>query len=166
MSKKLHLIAVIWLFLCSALETRGTAPVNDHFADRIVLTGTEIIVHASNEGATIELGEPTPFERTVWWSWTAPTNGFAQVIVGAPFDAGLLVLAGTELVQLQRVTNGISGDSGFPVAIFEVTAGTAYQIVVGGPLSTFGFGEFSLALTLTTPSSPVTLLISRPRRTH
>ena len=53
-------------------------PANDNFAQRMVLTGTATNWVADNGGATTEPGELLPggaSGRTLWWSWTAPTNG-------------------------------------------------------------------------------------------
>src|SRR5262250_3203234 len=50
-------------------------PVNDNFANRITLTGTNIATNWSNLGATYEPNEPmhlfTQGGKTVWWTWTA-----------------------------------------------------------------------------------------------
>jgi hypothetical protein len=59
-------------------------PVNDNFAQRIVLSATITNWVADNSGATTESGEVLPggaSGRTLWWSWTAPTNG--TVLIGS-----------------------------------------------------------------------------------
>jgi hypothetical protein len=53
-------------------------PPNDNFAQRIAISGTLTNWVADNSGATTEPGEYLPggaSGRTLWWSWTAPTNG-------------------------------------------------------------------------------------------
>ncbi len=60
-------------------------PGNDNFAQRIVFTGTNVTLTGDNSGATTEPGEYLPAGasgRTIWWSWTAPTNG--NVTITAP----------------------------------------------------------------------------------
>ncbi|MDJ0662712.1 MAG: Calx-beta domain-containing protein, partial [Crocosphaera sp.] len=58
----------------------STAPLNDNFANRSLLTGNRVSVTGTNIGATAETGEPnhaavsTPI-NSVWWSWTANANG-------------------------------------------------------------------------------------------
>src|SRR5262249_48546040 len=55
-------------------------PPNDNFANRIPITGTHLSnVIGSNVGATAEPGEPFHADeigqKSVWWTWTAPSNG-------------------------------------------------------------------------------------------
>src|SRR5262250_2110229 len=58
------------------LGTAFPVPINDNFANRIALTGSNIATNWSNVGATYEPGEPehlfTFGGKTVWWKWTAP----------------------------------------------------------------------------------------------
>jgi hypothetical protein len=60
-------------------------PGNDNFAQRIVFAATNVTLNGDNSGATTEPGEYLPAGatgRTIWWSWTAPTNG--NVTINAP----------------------------------------------------------------------------------
>ena len=58
-------------------------PANDNFTNRIPLVG---LGQGYNVGATSELKEPPPgggvasVNNTVWWTWTAPTNGPVSVL--------------------------------------------------------------------------------------
>src|SRR4051812_38520384 len=75
------------------------APVNDNFADRIHLEGTNIIASGSNVGATRERGESIfarpEFSKSVWWSWTALADGVASVSAdGSDFDRFLGIYTG------------------------------------------------------------------------
>ena len=57
-------------------------PSNDNFAQRIAITGTMTNWMADNSGATTESGENLTggaSGRTLWWSWTAPTNGTVNI---------------------------------------------------------------------------------------
>ena len=57
-------------------------PANDDFVRRIFLSGTVTNWTADNSGATTELGEFLPggaTGRTLWWSWTAPTDGTVTI---------------------------------------------------------------------------------------
>src|SRR5439155_692333 len=109
------------------------APANDDFADRIILTGTNVSVMGSTLGATREGDEPntTPW-NSVWWSWTAPIAGVC-VLDTMGFDSvpALGVYVGSTLTALTPVANLIWNTSGDPYA-FAITAGTTYQIAVGG----------------------------------
>src|SRR6185295_18012502 len=56
-------------------------PVNDLFANRTVLDGTNILIEGSLVMAGEEPGEPVPpygcgyTGRSIWYSWTAPAAG-------------------------------------------------------------------------------------------
>ncbi|HMP74576.1 MAG TPA: hypothetical protein PKE55_15065, partial [Kiritimatiellia bacterium] len=59
-------------------------PVNDDFADRIVLPGAQGVVFGYNRGASTEIGEPLPHtnsSRSVWYQWTAPADGQVRFTV-------------------------------------------------------------------------------------
>lgn len=55
------------------------APKNDDFVNRIKLSGSRVVISASNAGATKQSGEPdhlgNPGGSSVWYSWTAPASG-------------------------------------------------------------------------------------------
>ena len=63
----------------AGVAIHAAAPVNDNFVNRIPLTGTNLVLTGDNSFATRESGEPSaPFVEltsTVWYSWTAETNG-------------------------------------------------------------------------------------------
>jgi hypothetical protein len=54
-------------------------PGNDHFANAQRITSASGTISGSNVGATKETGEPNhsgdPRGRSVWYRWTAPSNG-------------------------------------------------------------------------------------------
>ena len=53
-----------------------TPPVNDSFADAVVLSGSEGNVAGSNRGATLEHSEFWGgLASSIWYSWTAPADG-------------------------------------------------------------------------------------------
>src|SRR5262245_49093793 len=109
--------------LLASFALGAAPPANDNFADRLVLSGTEIGVQASNVGATREPGEPAGLEETVWSSWTAPTDGLTQIILQGGFAPTFGVWTGGQLEQLTLVTNSTPLDFSFKSAIFEVIAG-------------------------------------------
>ncbi|HTI98442.1 MAG TPA: hypothetical protein VL527_06020, partial [Dongiaceae bacterium] len=136
-------------------------PVNDDFAGRQPLRGTQVAVMGTNTGATRESGEPQhgsdPNQvRSVWWTWQAPASGNTTVrawtvifqMNGIIPYSYLLPLAtrvyrGNALDLLQPVTEPT--DSG--QAVFYANAGVTYQIaVVGTPPGNEFEGEFMLTL--------------------
>ena len=107
-------------------------PSNDNFADRVILTGTNLIIEANNSGATTELGEPSPGGwvggSSLWWSWTAPQNGTLFLtrsnILATYF---LAVFRGAKLTELERLYDD-PGDSS--LVQLPVQAGVSYQIAL------------------------------------
>jgi len=132
------------------LQTSFTPPPsNDQFADRIPLVGTNISVDGTNRAATAELNEPThdgePANRSVWWTWTAPTNGMVRI--GLPYYSGhtIAVYTGDSLSLLVPVREG-SG-----AIVFSVVAGQTYQIAFDLPGLYSGWGYFTWSLTFEAP---------------
>src|ERR1017187_1063088 len=85
-------------------------PANDMFANRIVITGTSIVVTGSSVGATRETGEPYHAGNTggasVWWSWTAPSVGTVTIsTAGSSFDTVLGVYTGSSVSALMEVAS-------------------------------------------------------------
>ncbi len=64
------------------------APANDDLANSQVLTGGAVKARAELWAASLEPIEPeyasNPAGRSVWFTWTAPTNGQLQITPGAP----------------------------------------------------------------------------------
>ena len=118
------------------------APVNDSFDNRIGLSGSAVTTTGTNAGATKEAGEPVHAGngggRSVWWSWTAPSNGAVTIdTLGSSFNTLLAVYTGSSLSGLTRVPNGSNDDrpaggTRASKVTFAVTAGTVYQIAVDG----------------------------------
>ena len=113
---------------------------NDNFEDRFVLAGDSNIVQGTNRYASMEPGEPNPAGRgagrTLWWSWTAPSNGVLHIQTDAQWDCGSIgVYTGTNVTELDLVGQaGAASDYQYITspAQLDVTviAGTAYQIQV------------------------------------
>jgi VCBS repeat-containing protein len=126
-----------------SLEDR-TVPSADLFADATVLTGSLVTATASNAGATAEASEPagegTSGEvNSVWWSWTAPANGYVEVnTIGSDFDTLLAVYTGSSVDSLALVA---ANDDAFDTQsqlLFLAQAGETYHIAVDGFDSTTG----------------------------
>lgn len=127
-------------------------PANDAFANATVITldpATKTArVKGHNTNATKEPGEPShandgdrlnqpnPGGRSVWWRWTAPSNGNVTIeTLGSYFDTLLGVYTGTAVNALTRVASSDDIDPGVIQAssvTFAATAGTTYRIAVDG----------------------------------
>ena len=91
-------LAVLTIYDWSAIRSQAQ-PANDMFANRKVITGTNITAAGSNTGATRETGEPfhagVSGGASVWWSWRAPTQGIVTIsTAGSSFDTVLGVYTG------------------------------------------------------------------------
>src|SRR5262245_56371191 len=110
MSSKISRMNRLGLILCAlwalpALSTWAAAPANDRFSNRIVINGTNVTVMGSNMSATKEAGEPNHAGNvggsSVWWGWTAPTNGELRLTTdGSNFDTLLGVYTGPRVNSL------------------------------------------------------------------
>jgi hypothetical protein len=129
-------------------------PSNDNFSSRTILAGTNLSVTGSNVGASQESGEPNPTGnaagQSVWWSWTAPTNGIVSIDATASSFYPLIgVYTGSSLLSLVSATNG-GGNINFPV-----TAGISYQLALDGNVYYYpssGNISFNLNFTPTPPN--------------
>ena len=135
--------------LCAAI------PDNDNFATRTRLFGTNISTRGSNVDSTQEPGEPDPSfwgGKSVWWTWTAPTNGAVTITTaGSTFDTMISVFTGDTLATLNLVAFNDTETNTSSVN-FNVTQNTVYQIMVDGALN--AIGDISLQLTLGPTQSP------------
>src|SRR5207249_10667558 len=86
----------LFLFSLSVCPGQPVAPPNDHYTNRIVLTGNDISFTGTLAGATIEMSPAeipqthlTPYPtQTVWWQWTPTESANAIVqILGSSKDA-------------------------------------------------------------------------------
>ena len=112
--------------------------LNDDFAESSKLpSDLPLVIGATNEGATLESGEPVhagvPGGASVWWSWTAPTSGTAVITtIGSTFDTLLAVYRGSALNALTQVAANDDHTLLQSLVAFDVTAGESYRIAVDG----------------------------------
>ena len=148
------LVAVFFAFVLSA------APTNDLFANRTMLTGTDVTVQGNNVGASEESGENigafTLRIHTVWYTWTAPTMGVVH-LTGTVSNPDFLFVAtaftGDAVSTLSPAPLTSSGNA-------VVSAGTVLQIQIGSLYDPWwgwggGVGDFSLHLWLEGPESHI-----------
>jgi hypothetical protein len=116
------------------------APVNDNFANRILLPGSSATATGTNVKATRESGEPRHAGisggKSVWWTWTAPSSGTVTMdTLGSRFDTLLAVYTGTGVSALASVASNddAGGSAGVSSKVtFSATAGRQYQVAVDG----------------------------------
>jgi hypothetical protein len=130
-----------------------TGPVNDLFANRIAVTGTNLVLNATNVGATKEPGEPrhanNPGGKSIWWSWVAPVSGVVTLnTAGSNFDTLLGLYTGTSVSNLVVRASNDNASNSFKtsVILYPVVAGTEYQIAVDGANGDAGEVVLSLSL--------------------
>ena len=142
--------ALSWL----GASTGWAQPVNDMFANRTGITGTNILVTGSNLYATSEPGEPPhtglPGGASVWWSWTAPQSGSVTITTaGSTFDTLLGVYIGTTVSGLTEVVSNDDAGGGVRTSkvVFDTTAGRRYEVAVDGYYGDTGDIVLQLAYT-------------------
>ena len=98
----------------------GERPVNDDFADAIVLDGESGSVDGTGVGATLEPGEPYG-AATTWFRWTAPQGG------GWRFKGPCCVnvFEGDDVASLRLVSDWPTASARFPAG-----GGREYRIAV------------------------------------
>ena len=126
------------------------APVNDNFANRIVLSGSSVSLTGTNVDSSGEPGEPfhggSVPDRTVWWTWTAPASGEITIdTIGSNFDTTLGVYTGSAVNSLSTIASNDDTIGLISQVTFAATAGTTYQIAVDG----FGGSQGLIDLNLT-----------------
>ena len=131
-----------------AWEKLDTKPVNDHFADRIELTGESGDVSGNNAYATVERGEPGGHVSvgTTWFEWIAPEDGtwsFDAVASYSSESPQIFVFHGSSLDDLRLISDPSFFDADVPVL-----AGEEYQICVSSNAQLTGFqGSYELSWT-------------------
>jgi subtilisin family serine protease len=130
---------------------------NDAFAQARVLQGTTGSWTQSTIGATIQFSEPATaapdsLRATTWFRWPAVLSGSVSFsTAGSEFDARVRVFTGTDVTLLTPVatTRSILGD-GTEIAFFTASAGTTYQVMVGGqPFPQLDSGRLNLQWQMT-----------------
>ena len=134
----LRLLALLFL---PAAAMADPSPANDNFADAVVIGGaleTNVVLNASNVGATLQRGEPfhadSPSGRSVWWSWTATVNGSVSIsTAGSSFDTLLGVYTGSSVGGLVSVvSNDDEVGKKTSRVLFRAVGGETYRIAVDG----------------------------------
>jgi len=115
--------------------TLAPPPPNDDFSNRIVLAGWDVVTNMPALLATADPLETNGYGHSIWWSWTAPTNGSVHVFV----DCQNYGFPPEIFPSHARVFTGNSTDDLTPVSMiptfgpastfhFDALANTTYQI--------------------------------------
>jgi hypothetical protein len=127
-------------------DLSGSPPTNDFRTNAIVLEGTNVTAFGSNVGATVDPSEPTfglVLHKSVWWTWTAPTNGHVTLdTAGSDFDTLLGVYVGLSALA----TSDDVADALTSKVSFDAISGRAYDFVVDGFAGASGNIQLNLAL--------------------
>ena len=113
-------------------------PANDDFNSATVLTGADVTTAGNNTSATAQPGEPQhagqPGGESIWWSWTAPSNGPVAIdTIGSTFDTLLAVYTGSSVSALTPVVSDDDYSSlSASLVTFTAVGGVTYAIAVDG----------------------------------
>jgi hypothetical protein len=134
-------------------------PLNDKFANAIVLSGHTISTNGTTRDATKEEGEPAHAGeaggKSIWWRWTAPFGGRTVLhTLGSDFDTVLAVYAGDGVDQLTLVAANDQDPMGGDTSrvTFDARLGARYEIAVDGWNAESGPVVLSLAMPLVAPT--------------
>jgi hypothetical protein len=128
-------------------------PPNNNFADRTLLTGSNITVSSFNDGATLEPQERLHNDsyggKSVWWSWVSPGPGIVTVdTIGSRFDTTLAVYTGSALANLTEIASDDDGAPNYNSTVtFYTKSGVTNQIAVDGYDGAPGNIRLSVAFT-------------------
>jgi hypothetical protein len=139
------------------------SPANDAFANATVLSGLSGTTNGNNFNATKEQNEPDHADElgghSVWFRWTAPTNGpIVFDTLGSSLDTLLAVYSGSQLNSLSLVAASHYGGTMLESRVeFNAIAGTVYRIALDG----FDGAEWTYRLNWHSQTQPRFLSIAR-----
>ncbi len=134
----------------------GLRAPQDAFADAADLAGTSGAITASTLDLSSEAGEPSHPNgtgRSLWYDWTAPSNGILELDattpppapanapgVGQP-NSAIAVYTGATVATLSPTANGLG--VGTDALDVRVTSGTTYRIALDQTDDTIGFASLA-----------------------
>lgn len=160
-----------WLvLLATMLAALAVAqPVNDNFGSPSLFNPAGNIVSGTIVGATREPGEDSRFAYSVWWRWTAPSNGvFTFVAEAEQFRPFLLIApASTNLLAGTNSFFGIIAPTRFATE-FPVTAtqGVEYSIALFTRSVSPRVGDYTLRVVASAPPSATWVIPASIRTRH
>ena len=151
---------------------QGTPPANDAFANATAVSGAAVQEAGSTGFATEEAGEPDHADdeggASIWYSWTAPSDGALRAsTAGSSIDTLLGVYTGEVVGDLVEVgaNDDAIGDATASEVTIDVTEGTEYRIAIDGTNDRFGPVQGAVALELeftAADAPPVEQLTTEP----
>ncbi len=139
---------------------------NNDLNRAIQLTGRSGSTGGSTRGATRQAGEPLHAgvngTNSIWYVWTAPTNGpFSFDTTGSGFDTLLAVYTGSAYpLTLVAENNNITPFNTASRVTFDAVSNTTYRIAVDGFPGAFGSGVAKLSWFGPTPPTIATQPVS------
>ncbi|MDH3297972.1 MAG: hypothetical protein OEM96_06825, partial [Gemmatimonadota bacterium] len=143
-------------------------PANDDFVNAEVLP-TDGTWLGSNIDATVEPGEPlhdgVPTGASIWFQWTAPTEGFVTVdTFGSDFDTVLALYTGTAVDALTVVaSNDDSQGLLSQLWLIPVSAGVVHKLAVAGYSADQGNVTLNVSFWDGTDTTPPVITIDSPQ---
>ncbi len=133
-------------------------PEGDEFYKAFAVSGDRFTAKASNANATLQSGESQSpgVGHTLWWRWTAPSNGIVILdTAGSGIDTALKVTLGSQLGG-QSIGYNDDAPGGGPTSRLKlpVTAGTSYSVMVGSFASAGGAVVLNLRYAVVFPTTP------------
>jgi hypothetical protein len=136
-------------------------PGDNQFGNSTAIAGASNSVRGDSFSATREASEPLHFNlrtsNSVWYVWTAPTNGIITFDTeGSTFDTVLAVYVGSYLNTLNEVaSDDDSGDFHTSRVSWNAQAGTNYRVVIDGVTGETGTYACNWNLEVTADQLPV-----------
>jgi hypothetical protein len=141
---------VLHIDLKEPVTSADPPPSNDAPENADLITGSDVIIHSTNRGATAEAGRPLD-EKTVWFKWRSPADGRVLMTTEeSDFDTELTVYAvpsSTETTRLNLNDDSVGLTSDLALT---TTSNMDYLILVYGNGGTEGNLQLNLKF-----SSPV-----------
>ena len=112
--------------------------LNDTYAKAKAVNGARGSAYGTNNGATADAGEflrqKYGSSHTVWYKWTAPSNGLLRLeVTDADFDTVMGVFTGSSANNLNTIAyDDDGGEGGMSAVDLYVEEGVVYSIAVGG----------------------------------
>jgi uncharacterized delta-60 repeat protein len=129
-----------WALMALGASNAMAQPANDNFvgATDLGVLGTPGTFSDNNTGASREPGEPLIVTNaggaSIWYTWTAPTNGTVSFdTVGSSIDTLLGVYLGNSVSNLTLIAQDDNSGGGTASKVtFNAIAGTVFRIAVDG----------------------------------
>ncbi|MDH3629288.1 MAG: hypothetical protein OES25_16755, partial [Acidobacteriota bacterium] len=168
MHRVLSILGVLIALTASFTAQAQVPPANDDFVNAEVLP-TDTTWLGSNVDATAEPGEPShagvSTGSSIWFEWTAPTDGFVTVdTFGSNYDTVLALYIGTAVDALTVVASNDDAPGWLQSELYliPVGVGTVYSLAVDGYSAAQGNVTLNVSFWDGTDTAPPTITIDTP----